>query len=160
MYMLVCAFRYLNGQYNVPFQPYKRWARMCMVYFCSSLLECCGCLCVWMLGISSLCFTVSDLSYNEMICSSLAFSRKTFYIKADNSSRICSLQRLLLVNCSGGKWFSFIFIWMSEQLQYLNIYLTQVHGLRRRISDGLDFQLIRQTLMVHYSYHLVIYRFS
>ncbi|XP_066330580.1 uncharacterized protein [Miscanthus floridulus] len=30
--------------------------------------------------------------------------------------------------------------------EYLNIYLTRVHGLRRRISDGLDFQLIRQTL--------------
>ncbi|PWZ18804.1 Squamous cell carcinoma antigen recognized by T-cells 3 [Zea mays] len=30
--------------------------------------------------------------------------------------------------------------------EYFNIYLTRVHGLRRRISDGLDFQLIRQTL--------------
>ncbi|OEL30980.1 Squamous cell carcinoma antigen recognized by T-cells 3 [Dichanthelium oligosanthes] len=31
--------------------------------------------------------------------------------------------------------------------EYLNVYLTRVHGLRRRISDGLDFQLIRQTFM-------------
>ncbi|AQK78283.1 EMBRYO DEFECTIVE 140 [Zea mays] len=31
-------------------------------------------------------------------------------------------------------------------IQEFNIYLTRVHGLRRRISDGLDFQLIRQTL--------------
>ncbi|CAL5004495.1 unnamed protein product [Urochloa decumbens] len=29
--------------------------------------------------------------------------------------------------------------------EYLNVYLTRVHSLRRRISDGLDFQLIRQT---------------
>ncbi|KAF8712673.1 hypothetical protein HU200_028434 [Digitaria exilis] len=29
--------------------------------------------------------------------------------------------------------------------EYLNLYLTRVHSLRRRISDGLDFQLIRQT---------------
>ncbi|WVZ95445.1 hypothetical protein U9M48_041209 [Paspalum notatum var. saurae] len=31
--------------------------------------------------------------------------------------------------------------------EYLNVYLTRVHSLRRRISDGLDFQLIRQTFM-------------
>jgi len=133
---------------------------MCMVYFCSSLLECCSCLYVCVCWGFLLC--VSDLSsYSEMICSSPACLRKkTFYIKADNFSRIYSLQRLLLVNCSGGKWFSFIFIGMSEQLQYLNNYLTRVHGLRRRISDGLDFQLIRQTLTVHYFYHLIIYIFS
>ncbi|CAO2200197.1 unnamed protein product [Urochloa humidicola] len=29
--------------------------------------------------------------------------------------------------------------------EYLNVYLTRIHSLRRRISDGLDFQLIRQT---------------
>ncbi|KAG2576290.1 hypothetical protein PVAP13_6NG016074 [Panicum virgatum] len=31
--------------------------------------------------------------------------------------------------------------------EYLNVYLTRVHSLRRRISDGLDFQLIRKTIM-------------
>lgn len=31
--------------------------------------------------------------------------------------------------------------------EYLNVYLTRVHSLRRRISDGLDFQKIRQTFM-------------
>ncbi|KAJ1266928.1 hypothetical protein BS78_07G017400 [Paspalum vaginatum] len=31
--------------------------------------------------------------------------------------------------------------------EYLNVYLTRVHSLRRRISDGLDFQLIRQTFI-------------
>jgi len=31
--------------------------------------------------------------------------------------------------------------------EYLNVYLTRVHSLRRRISDGLDFQLIRKTFM-------------
>jgi hypothetical protein len=38
--------------------------------------------------------------------------------------------------------------WLVAGLQYLEIYLTRVDSLRRRMSDGLDFQLIRQTFMV------------
>lgn len=37
---------------------------------------------------------------------------------------------------------------MIAPLQYLEIYLTRVDSLRRRMADGLDFQLIRQTFMV------------
>jgi hypothetical protein len=36
---------------------------------------------------------------------------------------------------------------MIAPLQYLEIYLTRVDSLRRRMADGLDFQLIRQTFM-------------
>lgn len=45
-------------------------------------------------------------------------------------------------------WSDTPFIWMIAFLQYLNIYLTRVDSLRRRMPTGLDFELIRQTFVV------------